>query len=293
MAIHLLWTSLLPNPIWIREHILYNSIWIIALIICIQSPLGIDRIAVVTIALAIFMWGSGSFLASVAEFQDTDSYFNLIAQISYALFYPLILISIPRIAGKSSKVTPVEALDAVIFGLGFTSITAALLLASVFKDSFIQSSDQFFLIFYPVGDIGLLLSALFLLVRHGLRKQSLLLITGISIFAATDISYLYLVVHARYTFGSIVDLGWLCGVTLLALSLHQPSSEARNINNIHPALIALSIFMSPVLLALGALKPGLFPVYVVIPSVAKAIPSNNSSKASNGNRLETATETVI
>lgn len=254
-----------------REHILYNAIWILALLICALSPLTIDRILVVSLSMAIFMWGAGSFLASLAEFADSESYLNLASQISYSFFYPLLLLAVPRIDGKRAKISQVEALDALIFGLGFTSTTAALFLTTVFRDSYIRSSDQFFLIFYPVGDIGLLLSTLFLIARQRANKQLLIFIAGICTFAATDLTYLYLAVHNRYHFGGLTDDGWLLGVALLALSLHYPTTAHIQERNIHPSLIAISIFISPMLLGMGALVPGLFPIYVIIPSLANLL----------------------
>ncbi len=271
IALNAIWKSQQPGPLWVREHILYNAIWILALTLCLFAPVKIDRLLVALLVLAIFMWGAGSFLASMAEFADSESYLNLASQISYAFFYPLLLLAAPRIAGKRSKISQVEALDALIFGLGFTSITAALFLATVFRGSFIRSSDQFFLIFYPVGDIGLLLVSLFLVARHQINKQLLIFIAGVFIFAATDLNYLYLTVHNKYHFGALTDDGWLCGVALLALALHFPALENSIERNIHPMLIALSIIMSPALLGLGALVPGLFPVYVIIPSIANLL----------------------
>ena len=221
-----------------------------------------DRVGVAALSIALFLWGSGSLLASVAEFESRS--LSLASQLSYSLFYPFLLIAIPRLVGTKRKLTPIEALDAMIFGLGFTSIIAALLLTFIFSGIRIGGSDLFFLIFNPVGDIALLLVSILLVIHRRLNRQSLLIVSGITIFAATDIQFFNLSTHNSYFFGGALDDGWLIGIYLVVLSLYQEGPSIEVVRKIHPVLISLSILVSPILLAISALNPGAFPLYLVL-----------------------------
>lgn len=259
---HALWTLLSPEPHWIKDHLLYNGIWILILFLAIQAPIQIDRVGVAALSIALFLWGSGSLLASLAEFESQS--LSLAAQLSYSLFYPFLLIAIPRLVGTKRKLTPVEVLDAMIFGLGLTSIIAALLLTFIFSDTNIEGSELFFLIFNPVGDIALLLVSILLIIYSQLNRQSLLILCGITIFALTDIQFFNLSTHNRYSFGSVIDDGWLLGIYLVVTSLYQERPATEIVRKIHPIFISLSIFASPILLAISALNPGAFPLYLVL-----------------------------
>lgn len=50
--------------------------------------------------------------------------------------------------------------------------------------------------------------------------------------------------------------------------LWLPPENSHHDFSIHPAFIALSIFISPTLLAMMALRPGVFPTYIVFPTIA-------------------------
>jgi hypothetical protein len=91
-------------------------------------------------------------------------------------------------------------------------------------------------------------------VSHSFRHQILL--------------YLWLAVNGSYRFGQLTDDGWLIGIVLIASSFWLPQSKSEYDVGIHPAFLALSIFISPTLLALIALRPGIFPLYIVAPAVA-------------------------
>jgi diguanylate cyclase len=54
----------------------------------------------------------------------------------------------------------------------------------------------------------------------------------------------------------------------LPLTLVPVPNESKSQGNIHPALIAIPIFISPALLSAIAIRPEYFPSYVVIPTIA-------------------------
>jgi diguanylate cyclase (GGDEF)-like protein len=158
-------------------------------------------------------------------------------------------------------------LDSAIFGLGISSIATALFLSRVFPQSLINLQDQFFSLLYPVCDLLLLIIASVALVTHRLQARAALLFLGIAIFSASDLLFLWLVVSDNYRFGQLTDDGWLIGIVLIASSLWLQQSKSGHDVTIHPVFIALSIFMSPTLLALIALRPGIFPMFIVAPAI--------------------------
>ena len=267
LALHLVFKLITQDRSIFLDLILYNAIWVVAVIAIAQSPLSNDPIAVASACLAIAFWGVGSLLNSYGEFYQLPSSAQLFAQASYALFYPCALIAIPRSLVRGRRLNPLELLDSAIFGLGISSIATALFLSRVFPQSLINLQDQFFSLLYPVCDLLLLIIASVALVTHRLQARAALLFLGIAIFSASDLLFLWLAVGNNYRFGQLTDDGWLVGIVLIASSLWLQQSASGHDVTIHPVFIALSIFMSPTLLALIALRPGIFPMFIVAPAI--------------------------
>jgi diguanylate cyclase (GGDEF)-like protein len=245
---------------------------VVALLAVIAAPLSIDRVALGSLSLAIFFWGLGSLASSVDQLLSTSPQFTLATQLLYSLFYPLILIAISRLSNTSSRLRPIELLDALIFGLGFTSVIASFLLIVIFPGNTLIASDNFFALFYPVGDLSLLLVSFTTLLTRGVNLQKIIFFAGILSFSATDIYYLWLTFNNRYLFGSSAEIGWLIAIALFASALSiESEKKPERYSPIHPALVAISIFISPILLAISALRPDLFPIYILIPSIANLL----------------------
>ena len=247
---------------------LYNSIVVAAISSLLQAPRQNDPLAIAFTALAIAAWGVGSIVSSLSEFYAFDSNSLVTANISYTLFYPFALLAIPRIISRQVKLRLLEILDAAIFGLGLSSIVTALLLAKFIPEIPGSNTDAFFAILYPVCDLALVIAAVIGSVTAGFSRRSAVLLAGILLFAITDFYFLWSQISGSYQFGQLSDDGWLLGLTLLALSLWISPSNQRYEIRIHPALIAVSIFISPALLSAIAIAPDYFPIYVVIPTIA-------------------------
>ena len=247
---------------------LYNAIWLFAIAAITQAPLSNDPVAVATTSLAIGFWGVGSLLNSYADFYALSNTSQFLAQLSYVFFYPLLLVAIPRTLSRGRHLNPIEVLDSAIFGLGISAIATAAFLSKVFPESIFDVQDQFFSLLFPVSDLLLLTLAAIAVITHRLQKRALLLFLGILIFSASDLFYLWLSVNNSYTFGQITDDGWLIGIVVIANSFWHAQSSTTSEITIHPVFIALSIFISPTLLALMALRPGIFSIYILIPTIA-------------------------
>jgi diguanylate cyclase (GGDEF)-like protein len=268
LALHLALKAISPGrSIWL-DLILYNLIWALAVISISQSPLTNDPVAIAAACLAITFWGAGSAINSYGDFYPLPEATNTLALISYSLFYPCALVAIPRISTRGRALNPIEALDGAIFGLGISSIATALTIRQVFPDAIENLSEQFFSLLFPIGDLLLLTVALATMITYRLSLRSLFLSLGIAIFATADLIYLWLVMEGIYKFGQLSDNGWLLGIALIALAFWSPTTTSVKEMGIHPAFITISIFISPALLALSALRPGLFPIFVIAPAVA-------------------------
>ena len=257
-----------PSQSLLIDLILYNSIWLAAVIAINQSPLMNDPIGIAAICLALTFWGLGSFLNSYSEFFIVPETIQLLANLSYALFYPCALIALPRVIKRGRRLNPIELLDAAIFGLGISSIASALFVRHVFPGSLSNLQDQFFSLLFPIADFLMLAIAAVSAILYRMQARALLPFLGIAIFSLSDLLFLWLAINESYTFGQVTDDGWLLGIVLISLSFwSQPNRDSHEIS-IHPVFISSAIFVSPTLLALSALKPGIFPIFILAPTIA-------------------------
>jgi diguanylate cyclase (GGDEF)-like protein len=210
-------------------------------------------------------WIFGATLSSYSQFFTSPIAIDYLINIAYTLFYPFALIAIPRIISKRKKIALVEILDASIFGLGLSSIATALILSKVIS---INSGQGFFEIFYPICDLAIIITLAITSITQRVNLRFLLLALGFIIYLTFDYLYLWQSIQNQYIFGTVFDNGWVLGIVLISLSLWLPPANSHQDFSIHPAFIALSIFISPTLLAMMALRPGIFPSYIVFPTIA-------------------------
>ena len=70
-----------------------------------------------------------------------------------------------------------------------------------------------------------------------------------------------------YTFGSLIDYGWLLSFVVIAESTWRSGTDNRSKNGISPVLITISVFLSATLLALLAIAPDNFPHFILLPAI--------------------------
>jgi diguanylate cyclase (GGDEF)-like protein len=256
--------TLISEPSIAKDLLLYNAIVLAIVIGLFQAPLHNDPLAIAFITLAIASWGIGATTSSLSQFFNLNANEQLISNIAYSAFYPFAFIAIPRAIGRGKRLQAIELLDSAIFGLGFTSIISALLLKELVGGSNLGS---FFSVLFAICDIALLVIVLASFALYKTSPRLMLMISGILAFTLTDFYFLWSQIQGTYQFGQFSDEGWLIGLVLISLSLWYQSNESKSQGNIHPALIAISIFISPALLSAIALRPDYFPTYVVIPTI--------------------------
>ena len=260
--------AILPQQLILRDLLLYNLSWLLAIALIISAPLSVSRLAISCLALAVLAWGIGSLMTSLYIFYPQIEAITWLPSASYLLFYPLAILATSLLIGKKVRLTPLEYLDAVILMLGITSIISTLIYMAIFEGASLRAFSDFLHLFYALCDVALLNIGLFNLLRNGLSPRSLAFIVGVVVFVVTDLYYLRLELAGTYFFGSVADLGWLIAISLSALSLHLSDKRWREFEQCPTILIALAVFSSPVLLALSALRPDLIPRYLLVPAIA-------------------------
>ena len=271
LGIHLI-LNLFPQAkgLW-SELYLYNSIPLCAIALVIFAPRSSNRLGELTIATAIALWLIGSLLSSFSSYYTSDMPTQMLSNISYFLFYPFMLLGLPKIISTKRIFSRLEIFDALIITLGFVTLGTTLVLKLVLPHNGGGFGQQLFSIIFPISDLILLSLILTLVIVRGVSKRGSMLILGAVIFSVSDYFFLTMHLDGTYSFGSLVDDGWLVGLLIISMSLWQRNSEFAEDKNASPVLITLSVFLSATILALIALRPGYFPSYVLLPTISTLI----------------------
>ena len=263
IAVHAALSLFQSEPTLLVDLALYNFVALLLLFSVLTAPKFNDITEITFVTIALLLWGISSTLSSSQEFFSFSTY---LPQIGYTLFYPFMLIAIPRIALKKSQLSFLEIIDSAIVGLGITALLAALILAKIVPNSW--STDTYFSIFNSVGDLLLLALTLSVLTKVAWSRRSLLLTTGVALYCLTDLLFFWQNFRGTYQFGQVSDDGWLLGLALIALALWFPPAQGDSRELLGPSLIALSVFGSSLLLAFIALRPRVLPTFTLIPALA-------------------------
>ena len=258
--------SSMSQGLW-SELVLYNAIVLCGILLTLCAPRIADPFARPLIASALLCWFAGSLLSSLSTFGVISTSTQTLSNIAYLLFYPVAIIGISRLISPSRKFSLLEIFDSSIFGLGLSTLGAALVVKPLLPHFDGDLASSFFAVSYPIADLVLASITLSMVATQGLSKASTLLACGVLVFTATDFLYLWLTIQGTYSFGAVVDDGWLVGLLLISESLWHQSTDASNERGINPILIALSIFLGATVLAGIALKPGYFPNFVIFPAI--------------------------
>jgi diguanylate cyclase (GGDEF)-like protein len=129
-------------------------------------------------------------------------------------------------------------------------------------------TKSFFAIMYPVADLILVCVVIATISSQGYSRRGLTLGLGVTTFALADFYYLWKHINGSYLMGSILDVGWIIGLLLIAESFWQPGIDSAAREGINPIFISIAVSLSATLLALIAIRPEYFPRFILIPSIA-------------------------
>ena len=268
LLIHVISRISSPHSTLLIDLVLFHCISLWAAFSIFTSPRFNDRVAQISLGGAILFWSAGSIFSTYNEFFNIPAINPLIANIFYLLFYPCAFIGIPRTLRAKGRLGSLEILDSAILGLGLSSLGAAFLIEPVLPFSRENLSQTFVSILFPIADLVLVALVLALTLISPLTLRSALVTIGIVVFLLSDFLFLWLSVNHRYSLGTITDDLWLAGIVVLAQGLRHRGAEQEISGAIHPLFIALSVMMSATLLAITSLRPGYFPNFILIPTIA-------------------------
>lgn len=268
LIIHALIRLIFPEPGIFTDLILYNAIAIWVSITIFSSPNFNDRVARIALGSAVAFWTLGSILSTYNEFFRNPAVNPIVVNTCYLLLYPCAFIGLPRMLRAKKRLGSIEILDATILGVGLSSIGAAFLLEPVLPFSSGDVAKTFFAVLFPIADLVLIALVLALIVITPLTYQSALIALGVIVFSVSDFLFLWLAIHRNYSLGSLSDDLWLLGIILIAEGLWHRGSEKSNREFLHPIFVALAVIMSATLLAINSLRPGYFPNFILIPTIA-------------------------
>ena len=143
------------------------------------------------------------------------------ADVGYTLFYPLMLGALAVLVRRQGRGLGRSVwLDSAFGSLGAASVLAVLL-NPVFDAAAAgpPSAASVVSVAMPILDLVLVATVVGIAAAPGLDigRRWLLLVLGLLIFAATDVTFALLVAHGTYEYGTPLNAGWAVGLALVAV----------------------------------------------------------------------------
>lgn len=258
--------NVFPDSLIANELILYNLIPLAALLATIAAPISNNPVVLTSISLAISLWWLGSLLSSFSQYLQPISSLQQYLNFGYLPFYPLLLLALNRIDSSRRKLTRVEFLDSLV--LLFIIFSALFILfAKKSETGFLQLGyENYFHILYLFFDSAFLIWVFRIAIVHGLNIRNIALASGLLLFLASDLAFIWLSIFDRYAIGAIIDFGWVAGITLVASALWCDDSKEEKEHTLHPFTLASSLLISVSLLTILALRSGEIPPLIAVPA---------------------------
>jgi len=264
--------SFLPafKGMW-SELYLYNAIAACAILTVLTAPRVKESLANALTAIAIGFWLIGSLFSSIPSYFSFAFPTQTLSNIGYLLFYPCAILALPRMISPNRKFTLLQLFDTAIIALGLGTLSTAVFLKPLLPHTGTGLSQAFFALMNPIADVVFISIALASVIAYGVSKRSVTFACGVLIFSITDFLYLGMHISGTYTFGSLIDDGWLIGMLVIAHSFWFQGPESSEDGSINPIFIAISVFLSATFLGLIALRPEYFPAFILIPAISTLI----------------------
>ncbi|OLB65621.1 MAG: hypothetical protein AUI10_05995 [Actinobacteria bacterium 13_2_20CM_2_72_6] len=183
----------------------------------------------------------------------------------YMAFYPLVAVGLWILVRRRSRDLRRSGMviDALVTASAVGMVTWLLIRPSM-VDSTASVAATLVNLFYPLGDLVLLVLALRLALSGGRRSGALrLLVLSLVLTTAADLGYLVISARSDFDGGSVTDLLWLAGyVAFGAAALHRsmtglsdpvPAAAAR-LSRGRVVLLGAAMLVAPVAPALAAVS---------------------------------------
>ena len=186
---------------------------------------GVRRTEVTLLALGISAFAAGNVIFVRAASHSSSLPFPSAGDVGYLSFYPLVLASLAVALRHALRGIHGSALlDSALSALGGACGVAALL-GPVFEGVAGGRLAQLVALAYPLFDILLIGAAVGIAAINGWHRRSAWHwpVAGLTVFVAADVIYALRVVHSAYVVGTVLDVLWPLGLSLLAVWAHKPA----------------------------------------------------------------------
>ena len=182
---------------------------------------GYRRPEVVLAAAAVTSWTGGSIFYLAMLLAHSPVTFPTFADVGTALFYALIAAAlVVAVRRRARRVSSSMWWDAVVGALGM-AVVLAVVLDRLLTPALMGHGPlaTIALTAYPLCDVLLLVTVAGVAALRNVRMGNgwAVLVTGLMIFSAADLSYSMKAAAGSYLYGTTWDAGWILGITLIAL----------------------------------------------------------------------------
>ena len=255
-----------PNLYLINEVFLYNLIPLVALVAIYSSPRINDPITAIALSLAIFLWWIGSLLSSFNEYLLQISHFEHYIDASYLLFYPFLFLALYRNNGVRGRGGHIMTLDTLAISLIISFVLIIFLTDIGDPEGFAFTYQEYVFSLYLFFDATLLMWAAKIVTLKRLKTRNSLISTGLLLFLAADIAFIWNSSNNNYSIGGLLDFGWIAGIALIASAMWSDNETSDTLQSKHPFTIIASLLISILLLTFLALDGGENPIMLAIPA---------------------------
>lgn len=178
-----------------------------------------------TVGGVVALVGNGWSTVSGADPVTSPSW---ITEISYGLAIVLSIagvLSFPALRRRGIELV-LLVLDGLVVGGAALVMVSVLVFAEVLQGS--AAGGRFEAMLYPLLDVALVAVATLLIARsRGDRVPLTLIGIGFVLYACSDVAFALLAARGTFTFGTVVDLGWILGYLTIAVAAWYPSRDSR------------------------------------------------------------------
>ena len=231
----------------IQSNLVYNIPAFVALglsFIPIRNSRGRERLAWLCLAFLLASWQAGDWLFSYYDLvRHTEPPFPGYADLAYYAGYVAFIAAIPLLTFPERRLHDRRwLLDAGVVTVIAGTISWEYLLRPIVADSGSGYFEAAVALGYPLFDLVLLTTLVVTLfaARDRYPVYVLALIAAVVFQVFTDAGYTYLVTTVGYdNVGNPLEIGWLAGYVLLAISFVLPHDSAARAGVVRPSILGL------------------------------------------------------
>jgi len=204
----------------------YSGVVFLCAIPCLLRALAVpdERPAWAGLGLAIAIWGAGDTYYSFAFDDAAVVPAPSVADVCYLAFYVPAYLGVAHLARhRVARAELSRWLDGGIAGLVLGAVAMTLVFRPIQAATGGGTATVVTNLAYPVADAVLVAVAVGAATFRGwpLERSFVLITAGLSVFGASDCAYLYRVAGGTYEYGTVLDLGWVFGMALIAFAAWQ------------------------------------------------------------------------